>query len=169
MAHFRPLIGTHPCNLGLRHGSLQRQDLVEAGGDPREGFRPCVLVLKAPRPHPVPLSEVLALHRRPGGTTCPSTIQSLCSQGGRGGWAGWGVGRQGLVGTAGPGRGAVLAHMPWFCCWDGSEPLCSGETRSQTSCSQCPSQGRVYQTQFVINDALKAASLWPGEINWPEM
>ena len=59
-----PPIGAHPCNLGLRHGSRQRQDLVEAGGDLREGFRPCVLVLKAPRPHPVPSLEVLALHRR---------------------------------------------------------------------------------------------------------
>lgn len=169
MAHFRPLIGAHPCNLGLRHGSRQRQDLVEAGGDPRQGFRPCVLVLKAPRPHPVPSLEVLAIHRRPGGATCPSPIQSLCSQGGRGGWARSGVGRQGLVGTAGPGRGLSQPTCAGFAAGTGPNPFAQGKQGHKPLAASAPSQGRVYQTQFVINDALKAASLWPGEINWLEM
>ena len=129
-----PPIGTHPCNLGLRHGSRQRQDLVEAGGDLREGFRPCVLVLKAPRPHPVPSLEVLALHRR-----APSLVPLSRRA--------WGVGKvgggeTGVSWDCGTREGLSPAHVRWLCRWDGSEPLCSGETRSQTSCSQCPLPGQ---------------------------
>lgn len=59
----------------------------------------------------------------------------------------WGVGKvgggeTGVSWDCGTREGALPTHMRWLCCWDGSEPLCSGETRSQTSCSQCPLPGQ---------------------------
>lgn len=51
----------------------------------------------------------------------------------------------------------------------GPNPFAQGKQGHKPLAVSAPSQGRFYQSQFVINDALKAASLWPGEINWPEM
>lgn len=61
--------------------------------------------------------------------------------------------------------------MPSFSCLDVSETPLSQGKQSQESLASIVllPQGRFEQSPFVINVVLKAVSLWPGEINWPEM